>query len=248
MSDIKLRSLQRQADSGDPLARAALLTERVRSGTLTREMVELAAYAGDVAARAALPPFADDPTTASGKATACDPCINADGRNYTFDTPGGWHCLRHATEHPDLALWVRGLSRWGPEALVRAAVAAARQALPIWASGECADAHSSHPDWQAPLRHLRLVCGNAARARSAIEAAEAWLACPCDAHIREWYEARDVAGPGVWLPYPNASRQQVGDRISALSADARIKEAAKIAGEPRVRDAVRSSLVAWALA
>lgn len=58
-----------------------------------------------------------------------------------------------------LARWCRGLRRFGPQAVVRAAVAVARRAA------EDADA-------QGDLE-LEPLLG----------AAEAWIACPCDAHV-----------------------------------------------------------------
>jgi hypothetical protein len=52
MGDDRLRDLERRAKQLQPGARAALLTERLRTGELTRERLELAAYAGDADARA----------------------------------------------------------------------------------------------------------------------------------------------------------------------------------------------------
>jgi hypothetical protein len=60
----------------------------------------------------------------------------------------------------DLGAWVRGLGYWGKEAAVRGAVAAARTALPAWEAG--------HPQERRPLQ--------------AVEAADAWLGCPCEQH------------------------------------------------------------------
>jgi hypothetical protein len=126
------------------------------TGSPFRARVELAAFAGHEAAAATLQPFADDPYVASGAPTACSPCVAGDRRNYTFAGDGSWWCLKHAHEHHDLALWLRGLARWsdiGPApgwALRMAAVAAARAALTAL---RCDDPHSSHPDWQAPRGH-----------------------------------------------------------------------------------------------
>ncbi len=44
MADARLRELERRARTGDPQAEAEQLLARVRSGTLSRERVELAAY------------------------------------------------------------------------------------------------------------------------------------------------------------------------------------------------------------
>ncbi len=51
MSDATLRRLSRQAATGDVEAQARQLLERVRSGSLTRERLELAAWGGHEAAR-----------------------------------------------------------------------------------------------------------------------------------------------------------------------------------------------------
>ena len=50
MPDLRLRELERQAAGGDERARARLLVERVRSGTLKAEHLRLAAHLGDEAA------------------------------------------------------------------------------------------------------------------------------------------------------------------------------------------------------
>lgn len=54
MADEQVRHLERQAAGGDPEATTRLLRERMRSGDLARERVELAAWVGDEAALAAL--------------------------------------------------------------------------------------------------------------------------------------------------------------------------------------------------
>jgi hypothetical protein len=56
--------------------------------------------------------------------------------------------------------WVRGLGYWGKEAVVRAAVAAARPLLPRW--------EARQPDELRPAE--------------ALAAADAWVACPCETH------------------------------------------------------------------
>lgn len=53
MTDSRLRSAERRAASGSVEDESRVLTERLRAGTLTRERVELAAYVGHEAARAA---------------------------------------------------------------------------------------------------------------------------------------------------------------------------------------------------
>lgn len=58
MSDARLRELER----GDDAARVRLITERLRVGAITREQVGLAAFVGDVAARAVAGTAAAAPT------------------------------------------------------------------------------------------------------------------------------------------------------------------------------------------
>ncbi|MCO5167628.1 MAG: hypothetical protein M9894_14870 [Planctomycetes bacterium] len=49
--DDRLQDLRRRVAQGEPGARVALLAERVRTGDITRERLELAAYVGDDDAR-----------------------------------------------------------------------------------------------------------------------------------------------------------------------------------------------------
>lgn len=56
MGDARLRELERRARTGDPQAEAEQLLARVRSGTLSRERLELAAYCGHEGALAVAPP------------------------------------------------------------------------------------------------------------------------------------------------------------------------------------------------
>lgn len=191
------------------------------TGSTLYARVELAAYCGAGAAARALQPFPDDQRTASGHPTACHPCMALDHRNYTFDASGSWHCLKHAHEHPDLAMWVQGLSRWGPPAMVRAAIAAAPVGLAAW------DARA-----QAPVLSRGYLLR---KARLATEAARVWVACPCDEHWRAW-AAIGLAPCAPWTADGPAGQWQ------------RILWCAQEAGEAPVRDAIRAALTTWALA
>jgi hypothetical protein len=123
VSDERLRRLEREVLEGDPGARARLLAERVRAGSVSLETVRFAAYALDPAARAFL---GREAPVASEEAKA----------------------------------FARGLEPFGKRAGVCAAVAAASVFLPLWRElGE-----------QVPV--------------NLVEAARAWLACPCEAHRR----------------------------------------------------------------
>lgn len=251
MADELLRAAERAARAGGPADEARHLVARLRAGDLTRERLELAAYAGHEAARACLVAGPPDKRTASGAPTACTACL-AQGvwANYTFDTPGGWHCLRHATEHPDLALWLAGLSRWDG-ALVRAAVAAGWVALMAWrpcpgggrdffaldSLCECGYGFDAHRN---PDKNPRL-----ARARRALEAAEAWIACPCKEHQSAWELRRLDVGVDMamrWVPW------FVAAGAHPEYARASIADAARLAGDAPVRAAIQAALIRWALA
>lgn len=117
MTDTRLREREREAGL-DPIARVRWLTERMRAGSLTRERVELAAYCGDEAARAAVPP---------------ESCVDV------------YDAVRlHDSGALVFETWVAGLSRWrdgrqpgGACVLVRAMVAAVRAGDPDedWSAG-----------------------------------------------------------------------------------------------------------------
>lgn len=145
---------------------------------------------------------------------------------------------------PPLPDWLAGLSRWadvGPVpgwVLVRAAVAAARVALEEM---RCDDPHSNSPDWQAPAGHRAATCGSGAAPRRAIEAAEVWLDDPTVC-VSEWTRAccRGTNDCVAWLPWP--PRSETEDDYAA-----RVRHAARLAGEQPVREAICRSLVEWAL-
>ena len=222
MTDARLRELERTAP-GDPAAGARLLQERLRLGALTRDRLELAAYAGDETARLVLfgslnPPVHTIPPDLLDVATApfdtVDLATDAAGR---LPSP--------LPRKFDLARWLRGLSRWGPTVLVRAAEAAGRVALVVW---------RLYP------MHAR------ESAERALDACAAWLACPCKDHERAWEAACDAVGPALlaelsWLPVP----RDVAGCVAGWTEDALY--AADLAGEERVREAVQRALVTWAL-
>ena len=96
MGDLELRARARDAAALDsPEARARVLVERLRAGTLTAERVGLAAYCGSPEA---------------------DAIIDLIPQAWRYDL------IRRQFS---LGGWVRGLVRWGPEVQVRAAVSSA---------------------------------------------------------------------------------------------------------------------------
>lgn len=243
MSDERLRTLERAASTGDPAARVALLRARVRAGTLSQERLELAAYVGDADARAAL-----------GRCCAKHDALERRGLGMT----------RHYCAEDPLAPWVRGLSRWGAEVRARGVTAAARAALEAWCdssllSGQT-NLHAKRVEATAALTG-RGYCGRCTtrtpgyeRPGDAVEAAEAWLACPCDDHA-----SAAMAAYACWDPPGNANTMAFfGAAYLAgtcgeppfrgdYEAEQVTFAAARHAGEPSVREAIRTALVQWAL-
>ena len=143
MSDARLRALERASAAGDLEARARLLRERVRLGTLAGPRLELAAQLGDPSARAALGDAA--PAEVTPEATwqeAQRRWASGGGSRVWLAKAVGLHARR----------WCEALSAYGPEPLVRVALAAAR------AVADRVEPHLAGPP-----------------ARAAREAAEAWL-------------------------------------------------------------------------
>lgn len=207
MADHRLRSLERDLATGDPGARARLLRERLRAGTLELERAQLAAWLGDPDAREALGPGGYE-------------AFAAPLREVTRRVVGD---LQTESASVSLAIWVAALERWGAPACVRAAIAAARLALPTIEG--------------------KAYLGPAARsaARDALRAAEAWARCPCDAHAEAGHGAWSDA---VWEATSSASPDPHGARNAA------VRVARWAGGETSVdavRDAVRAELVPWAL-
>jgi hypothetical protein len=158
-----------------------------------------------------------------------------------------------------LARWVAGLPRWhtlGPVAWwvpVRAASAAARVALARWERDEetcCCGSSARGHSWgdghtfthacayytqDQPEGISPCECASP-NPRRAVDAVDAWLACPCTAHWNAKHVAYVEAGHLEWLPAPAAER--------AIES---IQPAADLAGEARVRDAIRTALTTWAL-
>lgn len=235
MTDARLRAAERTAATdASPEAQAALLRERLRAGTLDPARLELAAYCGHEGAREALgldpwggfPRYAEDPP----------PFTAQDGSRYEF-------VAVQTDLAPAYALrpWVAGLARWGDEALTRAAVAAARVALPVWEQ-----AVGPNPGLER---------------RAALDAAESLLAQtapdPIDpfARQRAWLDAINPSTYTfrthaltperflmwawlTWMPAPSVTPTRRASEIAA---------AAQVAGEQPVREAIQHALCAWAL-
>jgi len=236
VSDATLRALERAAASGSVGDRAAYLRARLRAGEectclcrwapegsgrvldacrhclddpgschscaglSLRSRVEMGAYCGDEGARLALSCVDPHPCGCWRPTGTAPPC-----------------------KHSELGPWARALSRWGQAVHVRAAVAAARVALPAWRS------------YHDPGTH---------RPRLAIEAAEAWLADPCEERLRAWQQAMTHRTP-LWTPFPVHDDERHG--LAHDYPDC-VQMSARLAGEAPVREAIQSALIGWALA
>ena len=265
MTDARLRSRHRAAQQEGPLARAALLRERIRAGEACsqccgtgrwkvdpcsgpevtcsscaglslQQRVELAAYCGDEVSRLVV-----------GVIYPCKLCSGS-GWCWLASTAGNAYRMqagpRPALHHEKWSEpirvacqcfkdWLSGLSRWGRPVLVRAACAAARVALHVW-EGTRGAARPDAGGWAADMAPRR-----------AIEAAEAWLACPCEEHLAVWAPFRSLgAYPDLpeWVPRSFDTRS---DR--AQNPLARVQSAARLTGEQPVREAIQRALVEWAL-
>lgn len=253
MSDVKLRHLERTASaSGDLEARARVLVARLRSGDLTHERLELAAYCGDEAAREIAPlsgikhpakryedrcEACDDlgaQTVMVNGVAALDPCPCLDPSNWRF------------------VLWLDGIARWGSRVLVRASVAAARTAYPRWIAHEETQTRmlSIRPGETAPEAAARQWREDTIRPLGALDAAEMWLRCPCARHEDEWLAASHAvhletvpwSHRFAWVPTgPWAHDPDHGHNREAP------QHAARIAGEQAVREAICEALTSWAL-
>jgi hypothetical protein len=146
--------------------------------------------------------------------------------------------MRGAWVRNKLPEWARGLARWGRMVCVRAAVAGARVALPESERGLV------HRDGSP-------ICGDEyyLRPRRAIEAAEAWTVCPCEKHAREaWAAQFDRTALPPWASTPAyMAASDSGNPDWGSGAAGALEDAARLAGEDRVRAAVLSEVAPFAL-
>jgi len=218
MTDHRLRTLERRYQAGEiPQDDPAWLRERLRSGELDRERVELAAYCGSEGALGLWRSWDRSmPNHDTGK------IANALYRVRKYGVSG---C--------GLPQWLQGLARWGNHVMARAALAAGRVALLKlpWLD--------SRPGADGGSRYLSVL--------RALEAAEAWLECPCEEH-REAALAHQGRPAGMGVdPRPNwwwAPSLAIQGKPSALR---QIRECARIVTEATVREAICADLVGFAL-
>lgn len=160
-----------------------------------RAVIELAAYAGDEAAREVMgwPP-------------------SDEGHRFGYPCLGELYPPVVGSTN-SLSIWVGGLARWGQQAQARAACAAAEVAY----RGMPTDAIEGEK-----FSRLRLL-NEKGRARQALTAAKDWLECPCEKHREAWHDASVQPGMPNWAPQPWGSppRQDVDSR-SAIGFAARL--------------------------
>lgn len=172
MTDSALRQAERAwRRSGAPSDEITYLAARLRTGQISRDRLDLAAYCGHVGAQQLL----------AGEMSWWV-VYNAHGHRVSPHIPGF-----------DDA-WVRGLVRWGHEVTVRASVAAAWTAFLSLLCFECRRVGFKRLDCRLCLSTT--VIG----ARRVIEAAEVWLTCPCDLHVHEWNREWLANNAHGWLP------------------------------------------------
>ena len=212
-----------------PESEAALLRERLRAGTLSPERLELAAYAGSIGARCCLDACSCGCGWPRGTPTAAGPFLSD---------------LHRDADHTDsrsLAVWVAGLSRWGPTVQVRAAVAAARAALPFWDAGRSEVREAAKEGLRRVKDWLDGHDGTTHRIRAAHDGGGPFAGVPhgirsvLSSALRA--ETGDAGGLGIDLPAAThwAAMQFNQHRFAPEH------------GEPRVRAAIQSALISWSL-
>lgn len=219
MADQHLRTAARlAAASPSPESEGALIKQRLRAGTISQEMVALAAYCGHEAS------------------AVVGPCEHT----ALYEVPGDAQCWCFLASQPDLSRWVRGLYRWGPEVQVRSAVAAARCALLEWMAEEC-DGECGMEDRDCPLTR------DPVRAIEAAETWLADQTTANLAALRNSARAAHEVGfvPG-WALLDSCFTPAKG-KITSAGCLAVIEFAAAQAGEAPVRTAIQAALIEWAL-
>lgn len=237
MTDANLRALERAAQQ-DPSQRAAYLWERVRRGDLSRERLELAAYCGDEGARSVVNP--------ADLANDWGHCREDDEQPDHCESCSWWVVHQVGCPAGRLPAWLQGLSRWGPEVQVRAGLAAAEVALPVWELSQ-GFRYQASDDSLRCIYSSRAFSARLSRTwapRRALGAVRAWLEDPSEANRERWYQAQWVGGIPEWVPF-------CGDRdVGPVETHAfvlGVRSAAQATSEPKVREAIQRGLIAWAL-
>jgi len=242
VSDLRLRELERSARH-DPAARVALLTERLRTAPAC-ERCGGTGWGGGFPDRSK-PPCPSCTGTGSplrARIELAAWCGDEGARTVLPDLqlPTKRSTFAPHERHEAFTGFVAGLSRWvdvGPApgwVLVRAAVAAARVVLRTCGRGLGVGGQ------QIEVQRAALA------PRRAIEAAEAWLACPCEEHRRVWSHEWLLTSPAAgsrhdpqsdWLPRPLNGWDLRDTPLNCV----------RLAGEKPVREAIQRALIEWSL-
>jgi hypothetical protein len=220
VTDARLRARERAASTGDVHDQARLLLERVRSGRLSRERLELAAYCGDGPARAA----AGVESLPSWPECAC-------GR------PGEDRACLRCGPDATLKAFLGGLDwSWGTRPLVVASLAAIVPAAEEEHAWRSRNGHDS-------CRRLVRVVRESMDAWLAADTHEAAAVAAGD--WAKWTSYGDVPDFLPKLQWPVvAERAPVVKRRALCLA---VLRAGGRCGDQVVLDAARPAIVSWAL-
>jgi len=145
---------------------------------------------------------------------------DCDSSGGTVRAFSAWHFCHAKAKGASFRDFVRGLARWGQHVMVRAACAAAQKAWMTW-----------WPTMGGILDEVTKI-----PADRALEAAEAYRDDPSEANLEAWANATPVMDMPLWVPRPGQRR------------DREIINAAILAGEKPIREAICKALATWSLA
>lgn len=206
------------------------------AGSPLRARVALAAYCNDLPARLAIlgahnPAAHEIPPGMVDVATAPFPSVRVE--TGTFPLPEGGHTSVRTVPDSPFAEWVRGLQRWAD---------VGRHASWLEIVAVRAGAGVVHAVTAVP----------SGKAEDVLNLCDAWLDRPTQANADAWGNAAcewsrmrpDDRRYGVSVPFPGTLQYPAR---SSIDARTRIADAARLAGEAPVREAIQRSLIAWAL-
>lgn len=165
------------------------------------------------------------------------------------DDPAARHVLGEQAprEVDSIKEWVCGFDDWGRETTVRAAIGLGRRVLTEW---------ERNAGWEVSGEDGELRIANRADAtftaaleaalapRRAVEAAEAWVGCPCPQH-------RAAAEEYSWGSSPDATHASclavARAMITVDFAVQAVVDASELLAEEIIREAMRDAVVPWAL-
>lgn len=163
-----------------------------------------------------------------------------------------------APETPELARGLGdGLYRWDVETCARAVVAAARCTDPVRGAAHAQRTDDAQESWYVP----RMLGVGAEQWTRALEAAERWIACPCDdcagaagetlrailgARVSNHLDPSRGPGPAPLLACRIAALGAKNYR-KGLDAGLAAAQVVEIAGEEQVFAACQRELIPWAL-